>query len=71
MNDIQVSLVNPRGRVIWISAKEAPELVAKGFKHIPNPKQDYYPQYDNANPGRLTRVIEESKIKDVIELEWL
>lgn len=41
-----VSLVNTRGRVMWVRAWEIDNLRRQGCKVIYNPKEEYYPQYD-------------------------
>lgn len=47
-NDALVSLINKRGRIIWVESKEIPALIKLGLKEFPNPKQDYYPDYDQS-----------------------
>lgn len=40
------SLVNTRGRVIWVRDWEVDMLRAQGAKIIRNPKEDYYAEFD-------------------------
>lgn len=41
-----VSMVNTRGRVMWIHGWEIDNLRKQGCKVIYNPREEYYPQYD-------------------------
>lgn len=54
MDDNKISLVNTRGRVIWIAQKEVPALLQQGFRLIHNPKESYYPDMDTTiNRGQV------------------
>lgn len=39
-------MVNTRGRVMWVHAWEVENLRGQGCRPIINPKEEYYPQYD-------------------------
>ncbi len=63
--DNKVSLIGTDGKVRWIEERKVPEFIDKGWRHITNPKEVYYPQYDarlkQVKPdevGNSTRVIE-------------
>jgi len=45
-DDILVSLVNTRGRIVWVENSKVPKLRQEGWRVIVNPKEIYYPQYD-------------------------
>lgn len=49
---MQISLVNTRGRVIWVDEKQAKELINDGMIQVFNPKHSYYPQYDKFADNR-------------------
>lgn len=48
MNDVLTSVINIAGRVQWLPKDQARHLVEvkKSHRYIVNPKQTYYPQYD-------------------------
>lgn len=41
-----ISLINPRGRVTMVRLWEVAMLKTQGWRIINNPKEDYYPQFD-------------------------
>lgn len=43
---LQITLINKRGRIIRIDKRELKECLDLGMKIFPNPKQEYYAQYD-------------------------
>jgi hypothetical protein len=45
--DLMVPMLN-RGRVVYVPKSEVAMQIEKGWIRIENPKQDYYPQYDQA-----------------------
>lgn len=47
-DDIKVSLIGVDGKVRWIDQRLAPDFIEKGWRSIVNPKENYYPQYDQA-----------------------
>lgn len=51
--EIIISLINRRGRIVWTSPRDMQDLIAnKGMRLFPNPKRDYYPEYDEtASPA--------------------
>jgi len=53
-----VCLINTKGRVIRIPANLQHEYVKKGFTPVENPKQEYYPQYDQSIPDQKRALIE-------------
>ena len=60
-----MSLIGVDGKVRWIEESKVREFVDKGWRHIQNPKETYYPQWDMRNQdvepdreGSRTRVIE-------------
>ena len=63
MDDYRVPMINTRGRVIWIPMSQVSERKENGWTKIENPKQDYYPQYDQyftqkkETPSEDTRLI--------------
>lgn len=65
MAENQVSMVNTRGRVVWIEESKIVDLRDQGWRMIVNPKELYYPQYDQSQGkvkedevGGATKVIE-------------
>lgn len=57
----QISVVNTRGRVVWIHPWEIDLHRQQGAKVIHNPKQSYYPEYDQElNGGIKAEIIESS-----------
>lgn len=63
----EVSMVNTRGRVVWIEEVKVVELRDQGWRIIVNPKEKYYPQYDQSTGkvaedevGADTKVLENS-----------
>lgn len=53
MDENKVAMLN-RGRVVWVPKNEVEEQVRKGWLRIEHPKQDYYPQYDQAKEAILS-----------------
>lgn len=69
--DSMISMVNVRGRVIWVHRWEVDIERQRGSKVISDPRQDYYPQYDQElNKGRENDTSEVSD-KDLLEGEEL
>lgn len=69
-----ISMVNRRGRVIWIKKWELEGERAKGSRVIINPKEDYYPTYDlelNKESIVPDNLIENIEASDVLEVEEL
>lgn len=65
--DNKVSLIGIDGKVRWIEESKVPDYIDRGWRVIVNPKEAYYPQYDqrfqNAKPdevGKSVKVIENS-----------
>jgi hypothetical protein len=66
MSEVKVSMVNTRGRVVWVEESRIGGLRGEGWRIIVNPKETYYPQYDQTAGGKLkddevggnTRVLE-------------
>lgn len=52
MND-EVTMLNTRGRVVRVRRWEVPLCKEQGMKMIVNPKQEYYPEYDQENPRAI------------------
>lgn len=66
MSQISITLINPRGRVVEVEEYKAQGLRDQGWRTIVNPKEDYYPQYDQSlghvkddGTNNNTRVIED------------
>ena len=48
-NDTVISVVNKRGRVLWLPYGEASILInQKNVREVKYPKENYLPQYDEA-----------------------
>ena len=47
-DQIQVSMVNTRGRVVWVEESKVRDLREQGWRVIVNPREQYYPQYDQS-----------------------
>jgi hypothetical protein len=68
----ETSMVNTRGRVMWVNTWEIDVLRGQGAKVIFNPKQDYYPQYDlSLNPPIADIVEYDIESSGVLEVELL
>lgn len=51
-NEGLVSVINKRGRVIWLPQREVPKAIKdQGMRIFPNPKQTYYSEYDQSYPS--------------------
>ena len=48
MEEIKTYMVNPRGRVVAVEQHQIRDLGEKGWRIIQNPKEDYYPNYDQS-----------------------
>lgn len=67
-----VALVNKRGRVVWAHPWEVELLRRQGSRVIVNPKEDYYPQYDQelANATALSdQLVENVEPSDILDGE--
>ena len=71
-NDL-ITMVNKRGRVIYVKMWEIDLERGKGSKVIVNPKEDYYPAYDQELNQKITPdiLLENADISDVLECEEL
>ena len=65
MSEVQVSMINTRGRVVWVDNNKVKEMRDIGWRIIVNPKEKYYPQYDQTvgkakedEVGANTKVVE-------------
>lgn len=65
MTSVSVSMVNPKGRVVWVDEIRVNQLRDEGWRIIVNPKESYYPQYDQSQGrakedeiGGSTKVVE-------------
>ena len=67
-----MTLINPRGRVITIELSKGEELLAskRGFIRIQNPKEVYYPQYDqNLSPEERYKTADAEVLRNDIEAD--
>ena len=70
----QISLVNTRGRVVWVDESKVRQLREVGWRIIVNPKETYYPNFDLSagvkvpedQIGAATRVIENHGSQNVL-----
>lgn len=72
MEENKVSLIGVDGKVRWLPESKVREFVDKGWRTIVNPKETYYPEYDQAltrpqrdEVGNSTRIIE-NHYKDIL-----
>lgn len=68
----EVTMVNTRGRVMRVHPWEVENLRRQGARLIINPREDYYPQYDQslANSVTLTDyIVENVDPNDILEFE--
>ena len=42
----KISLINNRGRIVWVHSRDLKTHLAQGMRIFPNPKESYYPEYD-------------------------
>lgn len=56
-------MVKTDGKVIWIDEARSLEFIEQGWRFIQNPKETYYPQYDQTI-GRGTR----EEAKELVEV---
>lgn len=67
-----ISVVNPRGRVMWVKPWEVDNLRKQGCRLIINPREEYYPEYDNElNKLSTNRDIADIANPDILEVEEL
>lgn len=67
--DIKVSMIATDGKVRWVDQDKSSEFVERGWRMVMNPKETYYPQYDQAlnkkpvpdDVGNAMRVIDDDK----------
>ena len=52
MAEVQISMINSRGRVVWVDESRVTGLREIGWRVIVNPKEKYYPQYDQIITNR-------------------
>ena len=72
--ETQVSMINKRGRVVWVEGNKVAALRDEGWRVIVNPKETYYPQYDQSGGkvvpedeiGVKTKVVDNSFFADVL-----
>ena len=66
MDDIKVSVIGVDGKVRWLETRQAKQFVEeRGGQYILNPKEKYYPQFDQAHA--LAKKREDFKNDDGIE----
>lgn len=71
--NVLTSMVNTRGRVVWVKYWEVALEKERGSKIIHNPRETYYPQYDQElnrinNSAEITDNYEEKEVLEVIEI---
>lgn len=71
----EISMVNTRGRVVWVEERRIPELRDQGWRIIVNPKETYYPQFDQTTGtakedeiGSATKVVENDNYSDQLKI---
>ena len=66
------SLVNTRGRVIWVHEWDLDAKLMEGCRRITNPKETWYPAYDqtlNANIQNTDNIVENIEVTDILKVE--
>lgn len=72
IEETKLTFLNPSGRVITANGNMKKELLAKGFRMIVNPKEEYYPSYDKSNYGTQDwNVIENIETSNYLEVTKL
>ena len=74
MDKVQISMVNTRGRVVWVDEPKVRDLREQGWRIIINPKETYYPQYDQTLGNKVkedeiggnTKIVENGNYGDVL-----
>ena len=67
----QQTLINPKGRVVFVHNAEVEIRRAQGWKIINNPRQDYYPEWDTSAGGRSApeNIIDDLSDSDILSGE--
>lgn len=42
----KISMVNTRGRIVWVDSRNVKQAIEQGMRIFPHPKETYYPEYD-------------------------
>lgn len=63
----QVSMVNNRGRIVYVDSKDIKGAIEQGMRLFPDPKEEYYPEYDES----YTRSQEQPPLPSEIGIEKL
>ncbi len=73
MDENRISMIGVDGKVRWIDQLKVTEFREKGWRVIVNPKETYYPQYDQAlnkpkedEVGTNTQVLDNDNFKDLL-----
>lgn len=67
-----ISVINTRGRTMWIKPKEWDNLRRQGCRLIQNPREEYYPEWDQElNKSKSLRDTAEILDPDYLEAEEL
>lgn len=67
-----VWMINTRGRPVQVESTSVPHLKEQGFMLLSGePKQHYYPQFDNSNGTRTTQPPEIDDLTEILEFEIL
>ena len=45
--EIKLSMINSRGRIVFIDKRQLKEAIEQGLRLFPNPKEKYYPELDS------------------------
>ncbi len=72
MNESQLTMLNPGGRVVKVPFSMKIELLKKGFKIISNAKEEYYPTYDSSNKSwqkDVVNVVEDIDTDNFLEVD--
>jgi len=67
-----ITLINKRGRIVRVEKKDIKQYLDLGMRVFPNPKQEYFPQYDAAFNESVSKIplpqetIQEYKLEPIV-----
>ena len=68
-DDIKISCINKRGRIIFIRKQDLKRSLEQGLRIFPNPKENYYYQYDEEFNKKATEIpLPSEKIEGKLEV---
>lgn len=64
-----ISLINKRGRIIKVRKEDLKRSLALGLRIFPNPKENYYPNFDSEFNNKVSEIpLPSEKIEGKLEV---